>query len=325
MSAGDTESPLPRKWLVVSAFIAVYVIWGSTYLAIRYVVETMPPFLSAAARFLVAGGIMYAIARARGTPAPTGIQWRAAAIVGGLLLLGGNGLVSWAEQWVPSGVAALLVATVPLWMVILEAARRGGTRPYPLAIGGVLLGIVGVGVLMNPASILSGDALGLGSLAILVATLSWATGSVYSRRAPLAKDPFMMTASEMVAGGAVLLVASGLMGEFANVDPASYSLESWLAFAYLVVFGSLVAFTAYVWLLQVSTPAKVGTYAFVNPVVAVALGSIVANEVITGRVIGAGALIVAAVVMILLAKARRAPTESARTADPRLVPDKPEG
>ncbi|HEX2189378.1 MAG TPA: EamA family transporter, partial [Longimicrobiaceae bacterium] len=314
MRADDagTAPPLAK---VLAAFAAVYVLWGSTYLAIRFAIETLPPFLMASARFLLAGAALYAFVRARGTPRPQRVHWRSAAVVGGLLLFVGNGGVVWAERTVPSGVVALLVAMVPLWMTLLEWLRPGGRRPGRRVVLGLAVGFAGMVLLVGPLEI--GGAGGVdpaGAAVVLVATLAWAVGSIYSRSAQLPDDPLLATGMEMIAGG-VLLAAAGLArGELGAWDPAAVSTASVLAFAYLVTFGSLVGFTAYVWLLRVSTPARVSTYAYVNPVVAVLLGWMIAGEPLNARILGAAAIIVVAVAAITGRGRRRA--EAAPEAEP---------
>ncbi len=291
---------------IVLAFAAIYVIWGSTYLAIRFAIETLPPLLMAAVRFLIAGAVLYAWVRARGTPAPRRDEWLATTIVGGLLLLGGNGAVVWAEQRVPSGVTALLVALVPLWMVLLEWRGRGGARPDAGTVAGLALGLGGLLLLVGPEQVLGGGHIDhAGAVVLALGTLSWAAGSLYSRHAHLPAAPMLATAMEMLCGGALLLVAAGVRGEFAQADLGAISLRSALSFAYLVVFGSLVAFTAYIWLLRATTPARASTYAYVNPVVAMLLGWALAGEPLSPRTLLAAAVIVTAVVLITWSRVRR--------------------
>ncbi|HEX2091846.1 MAG TPA: drug/metabolite exporter YedA [Longimicrobiaceae bacterium] len=298
MNADAADGP-PTRAKVLAAFAAVYLLWGSTYLAIRIAIETLPPLLMAGTRFLLAGALMFAWLRMRGEAAPERRQWRPAAIVGGLLLLGGNGGVVLAERTVPSGVAALLVAMVPLWMVLLEWWRGGGTRPTLRTAVGLGVGFAGMVLLVGPAELAGGGGVDpAGAAMLMVACASWATGSIYSRGAELPRSPFMATAMEMMCGGGLLLLAGIGRGEPASVDVASFSAASVAAFVYLVLFGSLVGFTAYVWLLRVSTPARVSTYAYVNPVVAVFLGWALAGEPLTPRVLMAAAVIVGAVAVI---------------------------
>jgi drug/metabolite transporter (DMT)-like permease len=291
---------------IALAFAAVYVIWGSTYLAIRFAIETMPPLLMAGVRFLIAGTLLYAWVRLRGTPAPRRDEWRSTTIVGGLMLLGGNGAVCWAEQRVPSGIAALLVALVPIWMVLLEWRRRGGTRPDARTVAGLALGLGGLAVLVGPEEILGGGHVDhMGAIVLAFGTLSWAAGSLYSRHAHLPAAPMLATAMEMLGGGVLLVVAAAARGELAQVDIAAISLRSALAVGYLVVFGSLVAFTAYIWLLRVTTPARVSTYAYVNPVVAMLLGWALAGEALAPRTLLAAAVIITAVGLITWSRVKR--------------------
>lgn len=289
----------PSRIKVITAFALVYVIWGSTYLAIRFAVQTIPPFLMAGTRYLIAGAILYGVMRLRGIPAPSRLNWRSAAIIGGLMLLGGNGGVSWAEQRIPSGVAALMVAAVPMWMVVIDWLRPGGNKPGWPVIVGVLLGLVGIVVLVGPGELADGTRLDpLGILALVIAPLAWGIGSVYTRHANLPDSSLMATAAEMLAGGGLLIVVATLTGEWSRLDVAAISLPSLLGLAHLIIFGSLVAFSAYVYMLKVSTPARAGTYAFVNPVVAVILGWLVASEPLSLRILAAGAIIVLAVALI---------------------------
>jgi drug/metabolite transporter (DMT)-like permease len=285
---------------VVLAFAAVYVIWGSTYLAIRFAIETLPPFLMAATRFLVAGVLLYTASRQRAGERPTSRQWLGATAVGGLMLFGGNGGVVWAEQWVPSGLAALIIATVPLWMVILEWIGSGYRRPTRMTAGGLILGFAGVAVLVGgDGGAQAARVPWVPAAVLLLASGSWAAGSLYSRNAPLPRSPLLATAMQMIGGGAVLLLAGLASGEAGRIALREVSLRSALGLAYLIVFGSIVAFTAYIWLLRVSTPARVSTYAYVNPVVAVLLGWALAGEALTPRVGTATALIVVAVFAVI--------------------------
>ncbi len=291
--------PAPRASAVLAAFAAVYVIWGSTYLAIRFAIETIPPFTMGGMRFLLAGSLLYLWARRTGVAAPTRLQLRDGAIVGAFLLLGGNGAVVWAEQWVPSGLASLLVATVPLWMVVLDWVWAGGRRPSVGIWFGLGWGLVGVALLSGD---LSADALGpgaaRGAVVLVFGSLSWAMGSIYSRSARVPAAPRMATSIQMLAGGALLLALGGGAGEWADFRLAGVSARSWSALAYLVVFGAIVAYSAYIWLLRVSTPARVSTYAYVNPVVALALGWALADEPITPRTLVAAGVILSAVMLL---------------------------
>lgn len=290
----------PVLSLVIAAFAAVYIIWGSTYLAILWVIEAMPPLLMASGRFLFAGALLYAWMRARGTPRPTAEQWRAAAIAGALMLAGGNGAVVVAEQWVPTGLTALLVAVVPLWLVVLDATMGSRTRPTRRAQLGLLVGFTGVALLGGAPGIGDGGSRTLfGAMLVTFGSMSWAAGSLYLRTAPKPSSPLMLVAMQMLGGGVVLGVMSLALGEPADFHLADVTLRSVLALLYLVVFGSLIAYTAYVWLLTVTTPARVGTYAYVNPVIALLLGWAFAGEHIGIREVVAGSVIVGAVVVIV--------------------------
>jgi len=309
----------PSRSGVMAAFLAVYVLWGSTYLAIKFAVETLPPLMLAGTRFTFAGLIMYALARLWGNPAPQWRYWPAAASVG-VLLVAANGGVSWAERIVPSGMAALLVTAVPLWMVLLNWLRPRGARPSFGQGIGLIIGFIGVVVLINPfrqSELLSAHSVDLlGAFVLVMASLSWAIGSLRSRHVKLPASPWISTGMEMLTGGLAVLAVGLLMGEAGEVDLAAISAKSLLAMAYLIVFGSLIGFTCYVWIMRVSTPARVGTYAYVNPVVAVLLGYSVAGETITGWTLFAAAIIVFAVVLITSSRPETstAPAESAKPA-----------
>ena len=280
-----------------SALLAVYLIWGSTYLAIRFAVETTPPFLSAAFRFIVSGAFLYTWRRIAGDPKPTGAEWRSAATVGIFLLLGGNGGVVWASQFIPSSLAALLVATVPLWMVAMDSARPSKQKPSVRAIIGILTGFCGVVLLIRFAA--SDDAFFnlVGATAVLFASLSWAVGSLYARSAKLPESQLLATGMEMFAGGIALLLIATAVGEWHRLDMGAVSLRSALALAYLTVIGS-TAFVAYAWLLRVAPTPLVSTYAYVNPLVAVLLGYFLADEPMTARTLFSAGLIIGSVVLV---------------------------
>lgn len=302
----------PAAVRLVLAFAAIYLIWGSTYLAILIALETMPPFLMAGTRFVTAGLILYAWSRWRGAPRPTPAHWRSTAVIGVALLMGGNGGVVYAEQRVESGIAALLVATVPFWMVLLAWLKPRGQRPSASTIVGVVTGMAGVVLLVMPSS----QALGAGvdwiGAAILVgASLSWSAGSIYSQHAQLPSSALLATAMEMLAGGATLLVAGTLTGEWSRLDPAAVSWRSAGALAYLIVFGALIGYSAYIWLLKVTTPARVSTYAYVNPVVAMLLGWLMAGEALSGRRIVAAGVILTGVIIITTQRNRAASAKRA--------------
>ncbi len=294
----------PSQALVVAAFAAVYLIWGSTYLAIRIAIETIPPLLMAGVRFIFAGAILYVWLRFTGEIKPTFAQWRSATLIGALLLLIGNGGVTWAEQTVPSGIAALVVATTPLWMVVLDWVWYGTKRPSSTTMIGVGLGLTGMMVLIGPSQVSGEQFDALGLAALFLATVAWAAGSLHSRKVDLPKSPFMSTAMQMLCGGGLLLLAGLLSGETTAFSPSAISTRSVVALIYLVIFGALIAFTAYVWLLRVTTPARVSTYAYVNPVIALVLGWAFAGEGLSPRAALAAAIIVAAVVLIIAHRAK---------------------
>jgi len=295
----------PPAWLVVAAFGAVYLIWGSTYLGIRLAIDSMPPLLMAGARALFAGVILYAFVRAKGAPRPRILHWRNATIVGGLLLFAGNGGVSWAELTVPSNITALMVAAVPLWMNLIDWLRPGGQRPHTGVFAGLALGFAGVALI-----VLSKDSHGhnvvapLGACVLVIAPFCWALGSIYSRHAEQTPTALLNIGMQMIGGGAIMLLAGLALGEGGRFHFDQITNQSAWAFVYLTFIGSLVGFTAYVWLLQVSTPAKVSTYAYVNPLVAVVLGSLFLKETLPPGVLVAGACVIGAVVLITTAKAR---------------------
>lgn len=283
---------------LVAAFAAVYVVWGSTYLAIHYAIGTIPPFLMAGVRFVIAGGIMYAWGTARGATRPTRLQWRNTSIIGILLLTAGNGGVVWAEQTVPTGIAALLVSILPLWLVLLDWIRPGGKRPSVGVAAGIALGMVGMGVLIGPDSFRGAGPVNLwGALALILASLSWAAGSLFAKHSDLPSQ-VLTTGMEMLAGGAALLALATVTGEIRHFNPHAVSSTSLLGLAYLVTFGSLIGFSAFSWLLKHASPAAVGTYAYVNPVVAVFLGWLVAGELVTPRTLLGAAIIIASVGII---------------------------
>ena len=288
---------------IVSAFATVYVVWGSTFLAIRYALESLPPFSMMGLRAVAAGGLLYAWARLGGAPAPTRDHWRSALVLGGLLFLGGHGTLAWAEQRVPSGTASLLYATVPLWAVLLEWGAPRGSRPAPAIIAGLLLGLAGVALLVGPGVRGAGAALDpAGAAAILLGSLLWAAGSIRARRASQPASPFMATSLQLLAGGSLLLIVGLLGGEAQTLGAQEVSWRSIAALVYLVVFGSLIAFTAYVWLLRVATPARVTTYAYVNPVVALVLGWMAGDEAPSAMTALAALVILGGVVLVFASR-----------------------
>ena len=289
------------KTKIWTALIALYIVWGSTYLAIRFAVETIPPFMSAGLRFLISGAILFAWRRLAGDPTPTKRQWISTAVVGTALLLGGNGLVAWAEQRVPSGIAALMVSTSPMWLVLFEALRPGGTKPGWRAICGLVIGFSGVFLLIGPAEFSGRTGTQFdtfGTIALLFASLLWSIGSIYSKHADMPKSSLMSTGAEMFAGAATLFIVSAGSGELNGFHLASVSLRSWLGLVYLITIGSLVGFVSYGWLLQNAPVSLMSTYAYVNPVVAVLLGNWLASEPLTFRTLLAAIIIIGSVVFI---------------------------
>ena len=288
--------------LIILAFAAVYIIWGSTYLGIRLAIETLPGFLMAATRFSIAGGILFVLALAQGARVRDSFtSWRRAFIIGGLLLLCGNGAVTWAEKYIASGFAALFVATEPLWVVVLNWAMTH-RRPNAKVLLGVFIGLTGVALLVS-----DGLAQGIGNSSkmtlvgggvVLLASFAWAAGSVYSNRNPIDAPTSMAAGMQMLAGGSLLFILALAAGDFKRLNLETASYTSIGAFVYLLVFGSLVGYTAYSWLLNNVTPESAATYGYVNPVVAVLLGWLVAGEAITLRMIVAAAIIIASVVLI---------------------------
>lgn len=289
---------------IAAAFASIYIIWGSTYLAILYAVETIPPFLMAGARFLVSGGLLYVWARYRGAPKPTKLHWRNAVIAGGFLLLGGNGAVVWAEQYVPSGLTALLVSILPFWLVIIEWVRPPRERPKSAVLVGLVLGFIGIIVLVGPGNVGGqGDVRPIGAVVLILGSLSWAIGSFWSRDAQLPESGLLTTGMEMLGGGVLLIVVGLLTGELSGFDIHHVSRASAIGLAYLITFGSLLGFTSYIWLLDKVSPARLGTYAYVNPIVAVVLGWAIAGEKLSVRTGIAAAIVICAVALITTAKA----------------------
>jgi drug/metabolite transporter (DMT)-like permease len=293
-------------WQIWLALFVVYVVWGSTYLAIAVVVQTMPPLLSASIRHLIAGVLLFAVLAVRHGPGVLRLnraEMIGSAFVGLALLLGGNGLVMLAERDVPSGLTALIIAIVPLWVVLLRLGF--GERVGRGTLFGVAVGFAGVAVLVLPDG-LSGSTSLIGTVFLVLAGISWAFGSYYSRRLRLPSNPFVSTGAQLLLGGLGLAVAGLLAGEMGLVQPARFSTESVVALGYLVVFGSLLGYTAYTWLLQATSVSKVATYAYVNPVVAIFLGWLVLNEQITPAIVIGGAMIVVSVGLVVRTESRPA-------------------
>lgn len=295
------------QWKLLAAFAAVYIVWGSTYLAIRYAIETIPPFLMAGSRFLLSGSVLLIWSIWRGAERPKWIHWRTALIMGAFMLLVGNGAVTWAEQRIVSGVAALLIASEPLWLVLLAWAWPGGIAPSKVDLAAIGLGFGGVALLFAPAwSVGNAGGFHLFSAAlILVSAISWAAGSLYGTTAPMSRFSGLANAMTMLCGGALLFITGVMTGEISRFRPDTISIASLSAFFYLAIFGSLIGFTSYMYLLAHTTPAKASTYAFVNPVVAVLLGWALAGEPLTRSSVLAMCTIVAAVVLITMGQSRK--------------------
>jgi drug/metabolite transporter (DMT)-like permease len=304
-SASSLETSSPNSLLIVTALLAVYIIWGSTYLGIQLAIASIPPFFMAGTRYLAAGGAMFLFALCRGAKMPSLVEWRDALILGACLLLVGNGGVTFAEQYVPSGTAALLVATVPVFLTIFAWLAKIGPRPSGTICTALLLGLLGVSILSRPVaqSAMSPDNQFhwyMGIIALLAAAALWAAGSLYSRKAAHPSSPIVGVGIQMICGGALLLLVSISTGEAGRVDLGRVTGESFVAWLYLVVIGAIIAFTAYIWLTRVISPALLGTYAFVNPVVAVLLGWAIAGETLDSRTISGASVIVVAVVIIVV-------------------------
>ncbi|MEO7723478.1 MAG: EamA family transporter [Chthoniobacterales bacterium] len=295
-------APAPRKFLVLAAFAAIYTIWGSTYLGILLAIQTIPPLLMAGVRFFLAGVIMYLIALWQGAPKSSLAEWRTALIVGACLLFFGNGSVTIAEQWVPSGLASLLVATVPIFIALLAWMTGSAPRPGPLAMLGLAGGFAGVGILVGPALLAPPGGsryAGLGMLILLFGSLLWSVGSLYSRRASNSRSPFLSSAQTMLCGGGLMIIAGLAHGEARQFHLSQITAVSLGAFAYLVIIGAVVGYTSFIYLLRHCDPSKVATYAYVNPVVAVLLGAFFAGETLSLRTAIAAGVIVGSVALVI--------------------------
>lgn len=307
MSSRPSLSSSPSVLSLALGFAVVYLVWGSTYLAIRFAVETLPPFLMAGVRFVMAGAVLYPIVRWQGAAKPDGPQWRHAAVVGGLLLVGGNGLVSWAAQWVPSGVIALILASTPLWMVMLDWTLFKGPRPTRMIAAGIAVGLAGVALLIGGMGKLTDGPLNpMVVPAILLACVLWALGTLRAKHRSRGGSLMLNCAMQMLCGGAMLLAIGSVSGEWGAARLDLISMKSALALAYLIFIGALIGFSTYVWLVKHASPAAVSSYAYVNPVVAVALGATLGQEQISLQAMAAMGVIIAGVVLIMLpAKKRR--------------------
>ena len=297
MAQGQAGVQGRERYRVPLALAAVYLFWGGTYLGMKYAIQTIPPFLMAGMRFCVAGWILYAVLRLKGEKRPTGAQLKNAGIVGALLLVGGNGIVAMAEQTVPSSIASLLVATVPLWITLIRFVTERRKPSAGTAVG-IVLGLCGIAALVWNPGAASQTVNVLGILALLLSTLSWSAGSLYSARANMPPSPLLSTGVQMIVGGSLLLILAALHGDWNGFTFAQVSGSSWLAMGYLILFGSLTGFTAFVWLLKNAEPSLVATYAYVNPVVAILLGWLIAGERHGVNALIAAAVIIVSVVLI---------------------------
>ena len=295
--ASSSSVARSHRFTVVSCFISIYLIWGSTYLAIRYAVETIPPLYTAGIRHFTAGTILLAWCLAKRLR-PTWPQIRASIIIGAFFFLGGHGSLHWAEQKVPSGLAALLIASEPILVFLLISAAAKKWRFNATLLAGICLGVAGVALLMGRSALTAGPGVFVGSLAILFGALSWSVGIVYSRRSHLSGHPLLLSALSLLAGSIQLLLAGTVLGEYRHFSLASVSMRSWLSLAYLIVFGSVVAFTAYNWLLEHYSPTLVATHTYVNPIVAVLLGWLFAGEAVTLSVLLSTAMVIGAVMLV---------------------------
>jgi len=302
-SASASPQHSSSTLLVWTALSAVYLIWGSTYLAIRFTVETTPPFLSAAARFIASGVVLYLLRRLAGDPEPSKIEWRNATAIGILLLVGGNGAVVWAARYIPSSLAALLVATCPLWMLLFDFLRPGGDKPGPRALVGILIGFCGAVLLIGWSANGTSENSFIGAIVVVLGSLFWAAGSIYGKTAKLPPSPLLITAMEMLTGGATLLVIAIVIGEVGSFNLAQVSSRSALAWTYLTVIGP-IAFVSYAWLLRNAPIPLVSTYSYVNPLVAILLGYFLGKEVLALRVLIAAGLIIGSVVLVSARKTR---------------------
>lgn len=309
--------PAPKRIWIILAFAALYLIWGSTYLGILFAIQSIPPFLMAGTRFLLAGVIMLAIAWTQGPLRSTSADWRTALIVGACLLLGGNGGVTISEKFIDSGLASLIVATVPIYMTLLGWLAGMAPRPRPIVWLGLAGGFLGVAILLGPALRFSsnrGSHSAIGMSILLFSSFIWSVGSLYSRTAKHVSSPFLGAAQQMICGGSLLLLVGLLTGEPRGFDPAKMSMLSIGAFVYLVIIGAAVGYTAYFFLLRHCDPAKVATYAYVNPIVAVLLGALFAGETVTLRTLLAATLIIGSVALVITVQQRKPKTAPPITA-----------
>jgi len=316
-SSDGAESGEASTAGLVLGFATLYIVWGSTYLAIRYAVETIPPFLMAGVRFTIAGILLMSWAALRGASFPSWKHWRIAVVTGALLLLCGNGGVVWAERVVPSGLTALLLTTTPFWFALLEWLRPGGKRPTLATWAGLVVGFAGAAVLALSGRQNDGQPIHWLGVAVLVGcSITWTVGSLIAKHAPKPASPIMGAGVQMLCGGAWLLLTSGVAGEWIGFQPSTVTTKSLLAVLYLLIFGSLLAMTVYNWLLHVTKPTLISTYIFVNPIIAVFLGWLLAGETLSSTTLAAGAVIVAAVAWLIWTQWRAANVPAPQTSPP---------
>ena len=297
----------PRAWKVLLAFASIYFVWGSTFLAIRVGVREVPPFLLAGMRFLIAGAVLYAGMRIKGTSSPTAREWTSATLLAVLIFVFDYGLLFWAERRVPSGIAAVMMATIPVFMALSEIFIVKTQRLTPRLATALLVGIAGVAVLVSHSVTFRDTPIDtLGACALIVASVSWSVASALTRKLPLPAEKAMSSGAQMLAGGILLTITAALLGEFHGFHAQAVSLKAWLALAYLIVAGSIIGFTAYVWLIHHESPTKVGTYAYVNPVVAVIVGYVFGGEPLGPRTVLGTLLVLVSVIVITTAKKVRA-------------------
>ena len=298
--------PRPATWKILLAFSIIYFVWGSTFLAIRVGVREVPPLILAAIRFSIAGLALYAWISARGEAQPTAREWRSASLLGLIIFVFDYGLLFWSEQRVPSGVAAVMLATIPVFMALSEIIILRTQRLTVRLVLALLIGIFGVAVLMAHSLNLGGAPVDkLGALALIFASISWSIASILSRKIPLPQSKLMSSAAQMLTGGILLTILAAALGDFHNFHPATVSRAVWFSLLYLIVAGSIIGFTAYVWLLHHESPTKVGTYAYVNPIVAVLVGYFLGGEELTTRTILGSLCILVSVIVITTMPAKK--------------------
>jgi drug/metabolite transporter (DMT)-like permease len=307
----------PRRWQTLLAFAIIYFVWGSTFLAIRVGVREVPPFLLAGMRFFTAGIVLYAWARAKGTPSPSRREWVAAGSLSVLIFVLDYGLLFWAEQRVPSGIAAVMMATTPVFMALAEILFLRTQRLTLRLAFALLLGTAGVAVLVSHSSGLGGGAIDIsGAIALMISAISWSAAAILIRKLPLPESKVMSSGAQMLAGGILLTLAAAMLGELKNVRLQAVSFDAWFALSYLIFAGSIIAFTAYVWLIHHESPTKVATYAYVNPIVAVLLGYFFGGEALSERTVFGTLLVLVSVVVITITAGKKPVVIQTRSLEP---------